>query len=288
MALSEDTFYRNNKRVGYMKVKNKLTHFSLFTGIGGIDLAAEWAGFTTVGQCEIDEYATKVLEKNFPAVPRWKDIRDVTGESFTERTGLTELTLLSGGFPCQPHSCSGKRMASADERDLWGEFARVIREIRPRWILGENVVGLLSSENGRFFGRVLRDLDTMGYHGGWCCYPASWVGAAHRRERVFIVAHADGERRHSLDETEQDECEGLHFPIFEKWSPETYNTIFRLHRQIPERDSIIHRNDDGLSEGVDRLRCLGNAVCPQQIYPILETIAEMERNSEVYDAKTKK
>ena len=108
----------------------ELTHFSLFSGIGGIDLAAEWANFKTVGQCEIDNYATKVLEKNFPNVPRWRDIRDVTDKSFRERAGIAagELTLLSGGFPCQPHSLAGKRKASADERDLWGEFARVIRE----------------------------------------------------------------------------------------------------------------------------------------------------------------
>ena len=114
----------------------ELTHMSLFSGIGGIDLAAEWAGFETVAQCEIDDYATKVLEKNFPNVERWRDIRDVTNESFRERTGIKTLTLLSGGFPCQPHSTAGKRLASADERDLWSEFARIIREIDPNgcWV----------------------------------------------------------------------------------------------------------------------------------------------------------
>ncbi len=168
-----------------------LTHFSLFTGIGGIDLASEWAGFTTVGQVEIDDFCNKVLEKRWPDVPRWGDVRDVTRESVSAR-GIGRIDLLSGGFPCQPHSCAGKRKASADERDLWGEFARVICELEPRWVLAENVRGLLSSESGRFFGRVLRDLADMGYSVGWCCYGANAVGAPHQRERVFIVAHTRG------------------------------------------------------------------------------------------------
>ena len=166
-----------------------LTHFSLFTGIGGIDLASEWAGFTTVGQVEIDDFCNKVLEKRWPDVPRWGDVRDVTRESVSAR-GIGRIDLLSGGFPCQPHSCAGKRKASADERDLWGEFARVICEFEPRWVLAENVRGLLSSESGRFFGRVLRDLADMGYSVGWCCYGANAIGAPHQRERVFIVAHS--------------------------------------------------------------------------------------------------
>jgi DNA (cytosine-5)-methyltransferase 1 len=173
------------------RVRVLLTHFSLFSGIGGIDLASEWAGFTTVGQVEIDDYCNKVLEKHWPDVPRWRDVRDVTRESVSAR-GIGRITLLSGGFPCQPHSCAGKRKASADERDLWGEFARVIRELEPRWVLAENVRGLLSSESGRFFGRVLRDLANMGYAVGWCCYGANAVGAPHQRERVFIVANAIG------------------------------------------------------------------------------------------------
>ena len=129
-----------------------LTHFSLFSGIGGIDLAAEWAGFETVGQCEYADYPTKVLEKHWPKVPRWRDISNVSAEEFKQRTGIKNLTLISAGFPCQPHSTSGKRKGSGDERDMWGEFARVIREIKPKWVLGENVRGILSSESGRYFG----------------------------------------------------------------------------------------------------------------------------------------
>jgi len=159
--------------------QSEITHFSLFSGIGGIDLAAEWAGFETVGQCEIDDYATRVLEKNFPGAERWRDIRDVTVESFRERTGINagELTLLSGGLPCQPETnevrlcLAGKRKASADERDLWGEFARIIREIRPLWVVAENVPALLTSESGRYFGRYFETWTKWGIMSGGVVIP---------------------------------------------------------------------------------------------------------------------
>ena len=118
----------------------KLTHLSLFSGIGGLDLAAEWAGFETVGQCEWADYPTKVLEKHWPDVPKWRDVRKLTGEDFREKTGLKSITVVSGGFPCQPHSLSGKRLASRDKRDLWSELFRVFCETNARWLVGENVL----------------------------------------------------------------------------------------------------------------------------------------------------
>ena len=233
-----------------------LTHLSLFSGIGGLDVAAEMAGFETIGQCEIDDYAFKVLEKNFPGVVRWRDIKDVTAKSFRERTGIESPTVISGGFPCQPHSLAGQRKGSGDERDLWGEFARIICEIKPRWIVGENVTGLLSSEYGRFYGRILRDLVQMGYRVGWCSYPASWVNAPHRRERVFIIAYSDSKRWCGVDKNEQKRCAGGGLEIrkfkesWQKLPLEEVSTLYGLAREIPESSSRLKRNDDGLSCGL--------------------------------------
>ncbi len=175
-----------------------MTHLSLFSGIGGLDLAAEMAGFTTVGQAERDDYCNGVLDYHWPNVPRWRDVKDVTAETFEQKTGIKPGTLavLSGGFPCQPVSCAGKRKGDTDERWLWDEMLRVICEIRPRWVVAENVRGLLSaqaiSDGRKLFGRILRDLAQNGYRVGWLCYGAGDVGAPHKRERVFIVAHSRG------------------------------------------------------------------------------------------------
>ena len=248
-----------------------MNHFSLFTGIGGIDLAAEWAGFETVGQCEFADYPTKVLEKHWPDIPRWRDVRYVTVQSVRER-GIESVTLLSGGFPCQPHSLAGERKASADERDLWGEFARIICEIKPRWVLGENVRGLLSSEDGRFFGRVLNDLADMGYNAGWCVYGADRVGAPHQRERVFIVAHSNGQRLERLrkgGKISRDVSQKGVALISSNYGTQAWN----------KGESEFLRMGDGVSNRVDRIKCLGNAVVPQQVYPILQAIADIENSA---------
>lgn len=162
-----------------------LTHLSLFSGIGGLDLAAEAAGFVTVGQCEWADYPSKILEKHWPDVPRWKDIRTLTGESFYERTGLRTVDIISGGFPCQPFSQAGKRRSKDDDRYLWPEMCRVISEIRPAWVLGENVPGIVNLA----LDTVLSDLENIGYSGQAFNIPACGVDAPHKRERVAIVAY---------------------------------------------------------------------------------------------------
>jgi len=167
-----------------------LTHLSLFSGIGGLDLAAEWAGFKTVGQCEWAEYPTKILEKHWPDVPRWKDIRTLTAESFYEKTGLRTVDVISGGFPCQPFSVAGKHGGKKDDRYLWPEMLRVISELQPTWVIGENVPGIINLA----LDEVLASLETKGYEVFTIIIPACGVNAWHRRERVCIMAYFTGKR----------------------------------------------------------------------------------------------
>lgn len=254
---------------------NELTHLSLFSGIGGLDLAAEWAGFTTVGQCEYADYPTKVLEKRWPNVPRWRDVRNVKGNDVAKKCG-GEITVLSGGFPCQPHSLAGKRLASADERDLWGEFARVICEVKPRWVVAENVPGLLSSEHGRFFGRVLRDLARMGYDAGWGVFSAFQAGMEHERKRVCIVAHTNSIQFDSLSIPE---TRNAPKDFHGRKEFDSRNLLNRALRVLERGDGKVLRNDNGLPRKVDELRCLGNAVVPQQFYPIFKAIADIENEN---------
>lgn len=172
-------------------VKNRqLTHLSLFSGIGGLDLAAEWAGFKTIGQCEWADYPTKVLEKHWPDVPRWRDIRELTKDSFYERTNRRTVDVISGGFPCQPFSVAGKRKGKEDNRYLWPEMLRVIKELQPTWVIGENVPGIVHLA----LDTVLSDLEDAGYSAQPFIIPACGVDAPHKRERVAIVAYAIGKQ----------------------------------------------------------------------------------------------
>ena len=170
---------------------------SLFAGIGGMDLGLERAGMRCVGQVEIDPFCRKVLAKHWPDVPKWSDIRDFDGSGLREHPDL-----IYGGFPCQDISNAGKRAGIDGERSgLWSEYARVVRVLRPRYVLVENVAALL----GRGLDRVLGDLAESGYDAEWDCIPASAVGAPHIRDRLFVVAYAAGERRNTRPGVARDE-----------------------------------------------------------------------------------
>jgi DNA (cytosine-5)-methyltransferase 1 len=249
-----------------------LTHFSLFTGIGGIDLAAEWAGFTTVGQCELAEYPCRVLCKHWPHVPKWRDIRDVTAES-VRAAGIHDITLISGGFPCQPYSIAGKRLGEKDDRHLWPEMRRVIEELRPRWILGENVAHFVHMG----LDNALTDLEAGGYEAWAVVLPACAVGAPSRRNRVFIVAYSDEQR---CDAGQNETGMAGQTPAGGQKAGSWVLGHFRGRsgRIWAAPESCFERVDYGIPTELDRLRALGNAVNPQQVYPILKIIADIERN----------
>ena len=302
------------------------------------------AGFETVGQCEWADYPTKVLEKHWPDVPRWRDIRTLTKESFYEKTGLGTVDVISGGFPCQPFSVAGKHGGKEDDRYLWPEMLRVIREICPLWVIGENVPGIINLA----LDTVLSDLESEGYEAQPFIIPACGVDAPHKRERVCILAHAiNGSgvmRRHrepqdagtdgckGIDnrgrtaatitgERRQDEpatigvADGLRTAIHEA-DTDTEGLRLQRSRLEPfmecssrerERDRRVQasalrtvgshspweawpdepgvgRVVDGIPDRVDRLKCLGNAVVPQQAYPFFEAIRRIEEdNISFYD-----
>jgi DNA (cytosine-5)-methyltransferase 1 len=166
---------------------------SLFSGIGGMDLGLERAGMQCTWQVEIDDYCTKVLTKHWPDVPKYKDIRDVGKEN------LKPVDLICGGFPCQPFSVAGKRKGTADDRHLWPEMLRVISELKPAWVLGENVPGIIPI----FLDQAISDLEAEGYSCEAYVLPASAFDAPHRRDRLFIVAHSRRGEQQECGNTKQ-------------------------------------------------------------------------------------
>lgn len=239
----------------------KLTHFSLFSGIGGIDLAAEWAGFETVGQCEWADYPTKVLEKHWPDVPRWRDIRDVRH--------IPKMTLLTAGIPCQEHSSVNKKRTG----DLfeWQQTHRIAKESHPDWILIENVNGILTTAHDS----ICDDLEREGYEVQTYNYPALAVGAHHERYRVFIVANTSGEsitQTNKTASTIREERNAWEDDLRCAWGS-LRGTYWGTHK--PPVCGVVNGIADRFYK--DRMRSLGNMVVPQQVYPILKAVADIEK-----------
>lgn len=208
-------------------------------------------------QVEIDPFCRAVLEKHWPHVPKYGDIRQVRGDE------LEPVDLICGGFPCQPVSVAGRRRGEADPRWLWPEFARIVRVVRPKYVLVENVPGLLI----RGMGHVLGDLAALGYDAEWFVLPARAVGAAHMRERVFVFAHPRGP---GLERCRLSEIE-LTTPL----ERVTWDTLLS--------ESAIVRSRHGISNYVDRITALGNAVVPQVAEFIGRMIMEFAKEEEACD-----
>jgi DNA (cytosine-5)-methyltransferase 1 len=233
----------------------------LFAGIGGFSLGLERAGFETVAFCEIEPYAQKVLAKHWPGVPIYDDVRELTAERLAGDGVFPNA--ICGGYPCQPFSCAGGRAGEADNRHLWPEFARLISEIRPRWVIGENVVGHISMG----LDQVLSDLEALGYTARTFVIPACAINAPHIRNRVWILADSKCERQQG---------QGRHIkPVNtapdRNWEASGFVDAFQ-RGTLP----YVCREHDGISSGVDRLRCLGNAVVPQIPEIIGRAIMEAE------------
>jgi len=226
----------------------------LFSGIGGFSLGLERAGMRTVAFCEIEPFCRAVLRKHWPDVPIFDDVRKFTGAD------VSGVDVICGGFPCQDISPAGNRRGiDGTKSGLWGEYARVISEIRPRFVIVENSADLLT----RGIGRVLADLASFGYDAEWHCIPAAYLGAKHIRDRAWIIAYPECERREQAQqyisteffESSRKSCKawGENGFVFgsspcETWAPAD-----------TENDRVAY----GLPEWMDELTALGNSVVPQ-------------------------
>ena len=281
-------------------------HGSLFSGIGGFDLAAQWCGWKNIFQVEEDQWCRKILKKNFPNSTRFEDIYEFNGEKYRDT-----IDIISGGFPCQPFSIAGKQKGKKDDRYLWPEMLRVIKEVRPSWIIGENVIGFIKME----LNRTVFDLETIGYEVQVFTIPACAVDAKHIRNRAWIIAHHMGDTKHN----------GLFTPTkqrgFNKTGnnykerkdqarkftgtsrPESYGNMANPNRQrfqkfnstpIPKAqghntgennkkwrewptEPQMGRMADGVSRRMDRIKGLGNAIVPQVAYEIFRYINLIEK-----------
>ena len=276
----------------------KLRVLDLFSGIGGFSLGLErTGGFETVAFCEIEPFPRRVLAKHWPEVPCYEDVRTLTGAKLAA-DGITGINVITGGFPCQDLSVAGKQrgMGEGTRSGLWSEIVRLAGELRPDFIIVENVAALLAGPSGKrggWFGRVLGDLAECGYDAEWRVIPASMVGAPHRRERVWILAHAsqlfrngsndhasiglgtwplselgDGSWAQELADTAEVGRPGQGQSILASGSEtgtdrQTVDAVSSRVGSIWRTEPDVGRVANGVPDRSHRLAALGNAVVPQ-------------------------
>lgn len=220
----------------------------LFSGIGGFSLGLERAGMRTVAFCEIEPYARAVLAKHWPNVPCYDDVRTLTADRLRADGIIPDV--ICGGFPCQDISEAGFRAGiNADRSGLWNDFRRIIGDIRPRYALVENVSELLAGGDGEWFGQILGDLAALGYDAVWHGIQAADLGAAHIRDRLWIAAYVSNAHEERFIECWREQFEKVRAPAGDVHSFQS--------EPMPER--VV----DGISNRMDRIAALGNAVVPQ-------------------------
>ena len=255
-----------------------MNHASLFSGIGGFDLAAEWNGWNNVFNCEWEEFPRKVLKHHFPNAKQYEDIKDFNATGYRGR-----IDVLSGGFPCQPFSVAGQRKGTEDSRHLWPQMLRIIGECKPRWVVGENVRGLVSWSDGLVLETCYSDLENLGYSVQSFIIPACATGAPHRRDRVWIVAYAP----------DTDSTSGTLKRINRQGKGESIgrssDTIRDRWENFPTVPPVCG-GDDGLPKELDgitfskwrreSIKAYGNAIVPQVAHRIFQSISDYESSTQ--------
>jgi DNA (cytosine-5)-methyltransferase 1 len=217
----------------------KLRTLDLFSGIGGFSLGLESTGFfETIGFVEKDKFCQKVLKKHWSNINIEEDIRNVKGEKY-------QADVVTGGFPCQPFSVAGKRKSTADDRYLWDEMLRVIRETKPRWVIGENVEGIVNINEGMVLRQVLNDLENEGFKSQCIIIPASGIGAWHQRKRIWIMAYSDSNRHVSEIRRGNGEEKGIPVQDREKDST-SRQSIGTSNVWQTNKEYVPNTNDKGL------------------------------------------
>lgn len=237
-----------------------MTFLDLCAGIGGFSLGLEWAGMKCAGQVEIEPFCNRVLEKHWPNVSRWLDIKKES-----DYAEYPAVDLVCGGYPCQPFSYAGKRKGTEDDRHLWPYVFKVVQTLRPAWCLFENVAGHVSLG----LDQVLSDLESEAYTCQPLVIPACAVDASHRRDRVWIIANS-----HS---TGRSQCNVASVATQSGYNTRVLNPDTTSGRKRWSIESGVGRVVNGIPKGLDRLRSLGNAVVPQVVYEIGRAIIIAER-----------